>query len=90
MFVDRVKLIEKYLGRKAEYWSDCIIFGGSKNDMRVQSLINFGFPLEKINTCGPCGVGMSVNELMKIPEYEFSPLRDEFYRISVSFHQLQG
>lgn len=90
MFVDRVKLIEKYLGRKAEYWSDCIIFGGNKNDMIVQSLINFGFPLENINTCGPCGMGLTVNELMGVPDYEFSPLRDEFYRISVSFIDYKG
>jgi hypothetical protein len=90
MFVDRVKLIEKYLGCKADYWSDCVIFGNFKNDMRVRDLINFGFPLENINTCGPCGMGMTVNKLMSLPDYEFSPLRDQFYRCSVSFIDYKG
>ena len=92
MFVDRVKLIEKYLGCiHVGYWHDTVVFENmTTKNMKVKDLINFGFPIDTINTSGPCGVGMSVNELMRIPECEFSPLRDEFYRVSVSFIDYKG
>ena len=84
MFIDRTRLLQKYFHCESiDFHHDEIFYGEMKiTDVGVQHLINCGFPMKSNHIGRVC---ISVNDLMSVHECEFSPMRDECYRVSVSF-----
>ena len=91
MFVDRTRLIQKHLKCNfLHFHHDYVIFKGKNiNDMDVKNLLNCGFAMSA-DCHATDSVVIGVNELMSIPDCEFSQMRYESYRCSVSFVDHRG